>query len=158
MKHTDKKQLTSSVWLQLTVYYNIFFSCIYFVLGSYLAYYKVFKVYNLDYTQMFLLPFTWVLWSIAEVSRTLFVYEGNLKERVPQLAAFILFTMVQVACLLYLSFGQVLTFPLEPSLGIISLAFCIVELFLARGALQALIDRQTANFLRLRQDEDEKND
>ena len=158
MQYTEKKQLTSNVWLQLTVYYNMYFSCIYFVVGTYLAYYKLFEVFNLDYTQIFLLPFTWILWSIAEVARFFFAYEGNLKERVPQLAAFILFTMVQIACLLYLAFGQSLIFPIEPALALTSLIFCLFELILSRTALYALIDRQTANFLRLRQDEDEKND
>ena len=158
MQHNKKKQLTSNTWLQLVVYYNILYSLIYFVIGTYLLYYKVYEVYNISYTQMFLLPFTLVLWTIGEIARTAFVYEGNLKERVPQLAAFILFTLVQVACSLYLCFGQQLIFPVEPTLALTSLGFCILELVLSRSALYDLIDRQIANFLRLRQDEDEKKD
>ena len=158
MQATSKKQLASNLWLGLAVYYNMLFSVLYFIVGSYLLYYKVTEVYNLNYTQMFLLPFTWVLWCIAEVARTFFVYQGNLKERVPALSAFVLFTMVQLASLLYLTFGQILVFPMEPALGCTALLFCILELFLSRSALLSLIDQQTANFLRLQQDENEKND
>ena len=101
------------------------------------------------------MPFACIIWVVTEISRIWFGFDGNLKEKVPQVSAFVLFTFFpQIPCVLYLSFGQDILFPIEPPLGFIGLVFLVLELWMARNALYTLIDRQTAGFLRLQQETD----
>ena len=48
--------------------------------------------YRLSHIEQFLFPFSWLLWSLAEVGRLYFGFSGNLQEKVPQIVAF------EIAC------------------------------------------------------------
>ena len=153
------KQLNGSLPLQLCLYYNAWFSLVYGIILVYLSAHKSFNLQNLDFTQSFLMPFSTFIWCGTEIARCWFGYHGNLKEKVPQLSAFVLFSCFpQAPCLLYLSFGQTIRYPVEFPLGVVGLIFLVVEIWLAKRALYHFIDRQTAGFLRLQQTDGEKQD
>jgi hypothetical protein len=97
------------------------------------------------------------VWAIAEVFRLWFGYAGNVQEKVPQLSAFILVTIFpQVPCLVYLTFAQAILLPADLLFGSLQLFFCVTELYLCYGAVRVLVARQSANFFRLLQDDEDQ--
>ena len=104
--------------------------------------------------QSILLPFSWFIWTVAELARSYFGYIGNLREHVPQLSAFMLLTIFpQVFVLGYIGFIQELRFPFETPMASILLFFAILEFGLGISALFRLFDRKVAQFKRLAQDD-----
>ena len=141
----------------MLIYTNVFFSFAYFA-GNLAVIIE--KLMHFQFTsnlqQVLLLP-CYVIWVLGELSRTYFAYTGNLKERVPQMSAFILMTIFpQLPCVLYLTFYQELIFPFDASTGLVMLIMLIIELFVGYATLHTLIQRQTAQFYRLCQEEEDE--
>jgi transmembrane protein 17 len=105
--------------------------------------------------QVLLLP-TFVIWTLGELSRFYFAYTGNLKERVPQMSAFLLMTIFpQLPCVLYLAFFQEFIYPFDAGAGVVMFTLLLIELFAGYMTLHTLIARQTAQFYRLCQEEED---
>ena len=142
----------------MLVYANVFFSLAYFA-GNLAVIIE--KLLNFNFTsnlqQVLLLP-CFVIWVLGELSRIYFAYTGNLKERVPQMSAFLLMTIFpQLPCVIYLAFYQEFIFPFDASTGLLMLIMLIIELGLGYATLHTLIQRQTAQFYRLCQEEEDEN-
>jgi hypothetical protein len=91
-----------------------------------------------------------MIWSIGEVTRYFYGFNGNLREKVPDLLTYLLVTLFpQVPLMLYLSFIQELLFPIDILMGCIMLLGLILQLLFGYSTLRVLIANQTAQFLRL---------
>ena len=139
-------------------YLNVFFSLTY-LLGNCAVITE--KLLHFRFTsnlqEVLLLP-CFVIWVAGEMARFYFAYIGNLKERVPQMSAFLLMTIFpQLPCVIFLGFYQELLFPFDLSTGVVMLTMLIVELLVGYMTLHTLIQRQTAQFYRLCQEEEEDN-
>lgn len=146
----------SNLWLQICLMQNGLFSL---ALGAIELILVVTKLQNfeIDTFRKVLTPLVFVVWAIAEVFRLWFGYAGNVQEKVPQLSAFILVTVFpQVPCLVYLTFAQAILLPADLLFGCLQLAFCGIELYLCYGAVRVLVARQSANFFRLLQDDQDQ--
>eukprot|EP01052_Picozoa_sp_SAG31_P055260 SAG31_NODE_15160_length_767_cov_1.272455_1_plen_180_part_10 len=84
-------QIVSSIELQMTLYFNAYFSVVYF--GVYLSTF-FWKMDNaaLPHSARIISPTIFSIWFISEAPRLVFGYVGNLKEKVPQLMSFWLLT------------------------------------------------------------------
>ena len=88
-------------------------------------------------------PTIFAIWSIAEAPRLLFGYSGNLKEKVPQMASFVLLTFFpSLPALCYFLFAEVNKLPLDWALHVIQFAITLAELYFGRRALTLLIRSQ----------------
>ena len=152
---SGRSELTANVTLQQLMYYNVLASCVYFVLLSYATFFKIVELENMKLIQSILLPFSWFIWTVAELARSYFGFIGNLREHVPQLSAFLLLTLFPQAFVLgYLAFIQEFRFPFETPLTSILLVFALCEFTIGIFALLRLFDRKVAQFKRLAQDDD----
>lgn len=105
----------------------------------------VVQTQNMEYDRAvkILSPTIFAIWSIAEAPRLLFGYTGNLKEKVPQMASFVLLTFFpSLPALCYFLFAEVNKLPLEWALHVIQFGFTLAELYFGRRALSLLIRSQ----------------
>ena len=107
----------------------------------------------------FTMPFCLGIWMLAELPRIYMGYVGNSEGKVPQMSAFFLLSVFpQFVVVIMLCFGQfpgVSSYGWEYTLGIIQLSMIVIELAFGYSALGKLIQRQTASFFRLVQDEED---
>lgn len=88
-------------------------------------------------------PTIFAIWAITEAPRLLFGYTGNLKEKVPQMASFVLLTLFpSLPALCYFLFAEVNKTPLDWALHVIQFGITLAELFVGRRALSVLIRSQ----------------
>lgn len=145
----------SSLSLQIIVFYQSMFSVLYFVIcgGCLLN-----KIHNYHFhngiLEILTLPI-FLLWSFTEVARVVLGYVGNVNERVPMISAFLLLTIFpQLAAVFFFATCQDPVFPFDRAAGITMLFFLSIELCVGRYTLNTLIQRQTAQFFRLCQEEE----
>jgi transmembrane protein 17 len=95
-------------------------------------------------------------WIALEAARLRLGFVGNLQERVPELAAFWLLTLLPVlpltAFMSFVSAARPLT-PLDVAVGVPAVGLQLAQLRLGLPAVRALIRKQTADFYRVCQDE-----
>ncbi|GMI38723.1 hypothetical protein TrCOL_g8622 [Triparma columacea] len=151
-------EISSSIGFAVLIYLNMFFSLAYYLGNTATITFKLLHFrFNSNLQEVLLLP-TFVIWVAGEIARVYFAYVGNLKERVPQMSAFLLMTIFpQLPCVLFLGFYQELLFPFDESCGAIMIILLVVELLMGYLTLHALIARQTAQFYRLCQEEEDEN-
>ena len=96
------------------------------------------------------LPALLCAWAALEALRLWLGYAGNLRERVPELCAFWLLTLVpQLPIVLFLTFFQAALAsgaPLDLAAGLIPAALLLAELVVGAAALRALIARRAAEY------------
>ncbi|CAN0227375.1 unnamed protein product, partial [Hapterophycus canaliculatus] len=93
-------------------------------------------------------------WAIAEVYRLYFGWKGNIKEMVPHMCAFLLTTIFpQMFCLAFLALFQEHRFPVDPIIGAISIGFLTLEVLVGYNGIKAIINKRTAQFFRVAQEE-----
>ncbi|EGB05755.1 hypothetical protein AURANDRAFT_72172 [Aureococcus anophagefferens] len=116
------------------------------------------KIYNYEFQNGILKILTlpiFLLWSCTELARVALGYIGNIKERVPMISAFLLLTMFpQVVAVFFFAILQDPVFPFDRAAGSIMIFYLVIELFVGRFTLKTLIQRQTAQFFRLCQEEE----
>ncbi len=101
-----------------------------------------------------LVPLLTALWVLVEPARLWLGYSGNLRERVPELAAFLLLTVVpQFLVLIFLGFVPSRRFPIETIIVVPQLIFLILEFVTAYYTVRQFMARQTAAFFRSVQEE-----
>ena len=94
------------------------------------------------------------IWAAIEPARLYYGFSGNLRERVPELSTYLLISLFpQVPFVLYLAYVQPVQFPVDPILGSFMLVFLVFEVVLGVRAVHTQITSQTAQFMRLCEDE-----
>ena len=148
----------SSLWMQVLNTYNVYFSALYSVIMITCIVYKL-KTYWLEDFMIVLIPLCFGIWFLTEWSRLWFGYYGNLHEKVPQLCAFLLLTFFpQIPCTVFLAFLQSRHMPVEKPLNYVMLAFEFVEIGISYCAVKVFIQKQTASFFRLCQEQRTQGD
>lgn len=98
-------------------------------------------------------PILTFVFGVVEIARLRLGYSGNLRERVPELSAFLLLTCFpSIPFVGFLTFGQVPMLPREPIIGVPLLLILIAEVVFAYRGVRMLIKKQTAQFFRLCQE------
>ncbi|KAM4616307.1 transmembrane protein 17A [Polymixia lowei] len=138
-------ELVSHLPLQMLLYFNMFyFPCWWF---SAVVMLEV-KFYHLPGYYQALLITGMILLTVVEVARLYLGYIGNLKEKVPELAAFWLlsFTFQLPVLLFFLTDEGTIILPLERAVHSIYLSFLLAQILAAFLALQTLTRKLTLLF------------
>ena len=139
----------TSVALQQCLYFNVLLASVYFAFCVMNIWSKSDLVYQSTLNRALTTPMV-VFWAAAEVCRIYCGYVGNLNEKVPETSAFLLVTTFpQLPALLFLTFVQEHTYPMDYFGGILMLVLTASELAIGAAAFQSLIRHQTAQFYRL---------
>lgn len=130
--------------LQVALYFNVFYSplwvvsCIFALQHKYDALATHYK---------FVTILVYIVMFVVEAARLYLAYEGNLREKVPELAGFWLLTLLQTPLTVYL-LGNINTIvlPLETAVNIVLLAFLLAHVVLGFRALQLMVRAQAVKF------------
>jgi len=143
MSYANKK-IESSMALQLLLYFNMYYSVVW--LASQIS------IFSWKVTQGLEAPvfsaIAIAVWALAEPFRLSFGWSGNLQEKVPQLTAFFLLTIIpQIAVMLYLLIAPQKTQIFQYALcGIMLGLFLIPQVVMGCITTHTLIDTQTQRF------------
>ena len=145
-----RQSITSSLVLQILLYYNCLASAIYVIIQSVLTYHRV-STYRFNRAlSSSLQVFCLILFALGEVCRLYFAFDGNLRESVPPLAASLLTGFFPVLpCLVYLTALTELPLPFDAIGGCILLSFLFVEAPFQILALKSQAQAKTAQFYTL---------
>ncbi|XP_063695059.1 transmembrane protein 17-like [Bolinopsis microptera] len=138
-------EIISSLPLQMALFYNFYFSPIWFT-ATLTA--LISKHSALPDTYQFVTPTIFCIMTVCEAIRLYFGYLGNLQERVPELAAFWMVTLVLQLplCLLSLLNTDANLLPLEVSVQVILLLFVVVELLISTSTIRHMTSVQETKF------------
>ncbi|CAM9435055.1 unnamed protein product [Pylaiella littoralis] len=147
-------EISSSLSLQILIYYNGLLSAVYFILQGGIITEKLYNYkFNSGFQRVVLAP-VFISWAIAEVHRFYFGCKGNIKEMVPHMCTFLLTTFFpQMFCLVFLTFFQEHRFPVDSIIGSIHIGFLVLELVVGYNGIKAIINKRTAQFFRVAQEE-----
>jgi hypothetical protein len=139
------RPLLSSLPLHQSLYFNFFFSCVYAVLQILLIIYK-FRNYN-EWRISYVTPIVLVVFLLLEPYRLYLGWQGNLKERVPQLAAFVFLTafLGLIVCI----YNMAIQYPLlsiDKALGWVYAVFSVFGLLFGLFATRHLVRHKTNRF------------
>mmetsp|Transcript_7388 Transcript_7388/g.13761 ORF Transcript_7388/g.13761 Transcript_7388/m.13761 type:complete len:187 (+) Transcript_7388:3255-3815(+) len=137
-------EVSSSLWLQVFVYFNRFYSPLMFVilLGTY-VYKELYFKSGFSIASIFIL----FAWGILEWVRLHYGFSGNIKENFSELIAFMILTVVFCTPLLATLFIIVTRkFPIDNVVPALQAVFYIFEFFLCISAIRRLVVNQTAIF------------
>tara|TARA_B100000780_G_C20995027_1_gene397985 strand:- start:242 stop:754 length:513 start_codon:yes stop_codon:yes gene_type:complete len=155
-KNAGKTPQSSSLPLQMILYYNMLFSFVYWVLMAMIISTKLqyligdgSAIYGGDRQEVYIIA-CFILYTIGDLMRIPFALWGNQTEQVPALAAAALVTIFPtIPALVYLTFFQPKRFPFETIGGCVQFAFILFEFPLLWRSLQYNADVQHARFVRL---------
>ncbi|XP_069070538.1 transmembrane protein 17B-like [Pleurodeles waltl] len=138
-------ELESSLPLQMMLYFNAFYFPFWWV--SVITILEL-KYELLPYHYEFLLVTAVVIITVVEVLRLYLGYIGNLQEKIPELAGFLLLSfLIQLPILLFLLTDQeILLLPLEIAVHSIYLMFLASELVAAFFTLKAMTKHLAMQF------------
>lgn len=145
-------EISSSLPFQVALYYNALYSVAYAAIeAAGLAYKLHYLEFNSQLKRMLVAPI-FVIWCFGEAFRLYFGFVGNLKERVPHVAAFLIITAFpQLPCMIFLTFFQDFVLPFDLVGGVLIFVAQVLQLWLGYRALQGLINAQTSQFFRVAQ-------
>ncbi|CAM9565620.1 unnamed protein product [Chrysoparadoxa australica] len=145
-------EISSSLAVQMLVYYNILLSLVYFFFEGALVTQKLHHyVFSSSLQRLLLLP-AFLVWCMAEGFRIYCGYAGNIKEMVPQMSAFLIMTIFPQFCmLLFLTFFQEFVFRADKVLGGMMMIMLLLELILGYKALESITRKRTAQFFTVAQ-------
>ena len=142
------KPSLSNLPLQVALHYNTLYSVMYLVIQGAISLHKA--IFFEKYLGIVLLA----LFLIMEPFRIYFGMKGNLKETVPDSATFLLITLFpQTAIVAYMAYFQPFMFPADYISGTILLLFLLFEFVMGIVSIKTLIAAQTAQFMRLCEEE-----
>ncbi|XP_038008828.1 transmembrane protein 17B-like isoform X2 [Motacilla alba alba] len=129
-------KVLSSLPLQVMLYFNVYYFPVWCLAEGIMLHLK------------FLLVTAFLILSLAEGSRLYLGYLGNLQEKVPELAGFLLLSfLIQLPLLLFLLMdGQVIHLPLEVPMHSLLLAFLLLEIVAAFLVLRTMTKQLAAQF------------
>ena len=138
----------SSLPLAISLYYNTLFSIMFACIIGACSVYK--NLYFNKRVSVSVIAF----WCFIEPFRLYYGISGNMKEKVPDIATFLLITIFpQTPFILYFAYIQPVKFPVDPILGSFMLVFLIVEVVYAVLLVRSQIRSQTTQFMRLCEEE-----
>jgi transmembrane protein 17 len=140
----QRKPSLSSLGLQMVLYYNACFSVIFIVVMGSCAFQKAVQYHRY-------VPSVAVgLFTLVEPVRLWFGFSGNLREKVPDLATYLLMTSFpQFPLVIYLAYLQRVKYPIDSILGSMMLLLTILQSYYGLSSMKRLIRSQTAQFMRL---------
>ncbi|XP_074777477.1 transmembrane protein 17B-like isoform X1 [Athene noctua] len=138
-------EVLASLPLQMMLYFNVYYFPVWCLAEGMLL---LLKYHLLPRHYQFLLVAAFLILSVAEGSRLYLGYVGNLQEKVPELAGFLLLSfLIQLPLLLFLlTDSRVTLLPLELALHSLLLAFLIAEMAAAFLALKTMSKQLAAQF------------
>ena len=146
-KGTTHRQSLSSLPLQVTLHFNGLFSVLFLVVVGACSLAKV-----LYYNKKVSIS-TMTVWCVFEVVRLYYGISGNMTEKVPELATYILLTIFpQMPFMIYFAYVQPVLFPVDPILGTFMLIALVIQIYLGFLTLVRQIRSQTSQFMRLCED------
>lgn len=143
--------ICSSHLLQTLLYYNVYFSIVWFCMyvplwawkAEHIGFGIAFKIIS---------PIILALWAVSEPVRLIFGYTGNLKEKVPQLAAFFLLTAFpQIPALVYFLFVETNQLTINVIFNVMQLSFLVAEFVVGWIAIQNVVKEHNARFCLLKE-------
>ncbi|CAM9738578.1 unnamed protein product, partial [Heterosigma akashiwo] len=154
----ETSEIASSVPLQICLSFNVLLSLVFF---SFELLIVINKLYHYEFRsplhELLVIPIFLILLG-SDTSRLYFAYQGNLRERIPSLIAFLMITVFpEVPVLVYLALVQELIFPFDQIMALIIIIICCMEFILGYRCVRSLIQHQTARFFRLCQEEEIRN-
>uniref|UniRef100_A0A8C5TS63 Transmembrane protein 17 n=1 Tax=Malurus cyaneus samueli TaxID=2593467 RepID=A0A8C5TS63_9PASS len=144
-KTWDSGTVLSSLPLQVMLYFNVYYFPIWCLAEGIMLH---LKYHLLPWHYQFLLVTAFLILSLTEGSRLYLGYLGNLQEKVPELAGFLLLSfLIQLPLLLFLLMdSQVIHLPLEVPMHILFLTFLLAEIVAAFLALRTMTKQLAAQF------------
>ena len=138
----------SSLPLAISLYYNCLFSIMFACIVGACSVYK--NLYFNKRVSVSVIAF----WCFIEPFRLYYGISGNMKEKVPDIATFLLITIFpQTPFILYFAYIQPVKFPVDPILGSFMLTFLVIEVIYAIQLVRVQIRSQTTQFMRLCEEE-----
>jgi hypothetical protein len=136
------KPAIASLPLQIALYYNIPVSVIFAaVVGSC-------SVQKLLFYDRIVSISVLVIWSFVEPFRLFLGIRGNVRDKVPDTATYLLMSVFpQFPIVLYLSYLQPVLFPADPVLGSFMLTFIVLEFVFGVILVRKQIKLQTTDFM-----------
>ena len=139
-----RKPSLSSLGLQMMLYYNACLSLIFVVLMGSVAVQKA--VYYHRYVPVVAVT----IFFLVEPARLYFGFSGNLREKVPDLATYLLMSIFpQFPIVTYLAYLQRVKFPVDRIVGSFLLIFMIFQVAYGVTTMRLFIRTQTAQFMRV---------
>ncbi|KAM6052203.1 transmembrane protein 17B-like [Chlamydotis macqueenii] len=135
----------ASLPLQMMLYFNVYYFPVWCLAeGTMLQ----LKYHLLPWHYQFLLVTAFLILSLAEGSRLYLGYMGNLQEKVPELAGFLLLSfLIQLPLLLFLlTDSRIICLPLETLVHSLLLAFLVAEIVAAFFALRTMTKQLATQF------------
>uniref|UniRef100_A0A8C0VPC5 Transmembrane protein 17 n=2 Tax=Passeriformes TaxID=9126 RepID=A0A8C0VPC5_CYACU len=144
-KTWDSGTVLSSLPLQMMLYFNVYYFPVWCLAEGIMLH---LKYHLLPWHYQFLLVTAFLILSLAEGSRLYLGYLGNLQEKVPELAGFLLLSfLIQLPLLLFLLTDiQVIHLPLEVPMHSLFLVFLLLEMVAAFLALRIMTKQLAAQF------------
>uniref|UniRef100_U3JWI9 Transmembrane protein 17B n=2 Tax=Muscicapidae TaxID=36291 RepID=U3JWI9_FICAL len=138
-------EVLSSLPLQVMLYFNVYYFPVWCLAEGIMLH---LKYHLLPWHYQFLLVTAFLILSLAEGCRLYLGYLGNLQEKVPELAGFLLLSfLIQLPLLLFLlADSQVIHLPLEVPMHSLFLAFLLLEIVAAFLALRTMTKQLAAQF------------
>ncbi|XP_009082078.1 PREDICTED: transmembrane protein 17B-like [Acanthisitta chloris] len=138
-------EVLSSLPLQVMLYFNVYYFPVWCLTEGMML---QLKYHLLPWHYQFLLVTAFLILSLAEVSRLYLGYMGNLQEKVPELAGFLLLSfLIQLPLLLFLLMDkEVIHLPLEIIMHCLFLTFLLAEIVAAFLALKTMTKQLAAQF------------
>ncbi|CAI9557996.1 unnamed protein product [Staurois parvus] len=148
-------EVLSSVPLQMALYFNVFFFPFWFISEVIMLELKYFLLPG--YYQFLLVTAVTII-TVIEILRLYLGYIGNLHEKVPELAGFLLLTfLIQMPLFLFLLTDEkILILPLELAVHVIYVIFLNMELLVSFFVLK-IMTRQLATQFYLQKTDDLEN-
>ncbi len=95
------------------------------------------------------------VWTAFEVVRLYYGISGNMMEKVPELATYVLLTIFpQMPFMIYFAYVQPVLFPVDPILGSFMLIYLVVQIYFGLITIRNQIRSQTSQFMRLCEEDD----
>lgn len=137
-------EIVSFLPLQILLYFNVWYAPLWMIS---LIFALVNKFSDLATHYKFITITIYIIMFIVEASRLYLGYEGNLREKVAELAGFWLLTLFQVPLTAYLLANvDTILLPLERGVNIVMGVFLCVQLLLGFRALQLMVRAQAVKF------------
>ncbi|XP_042661229.1 transmembrane protein 17B-like isoform X1 [Tyto alba] len=139
------REVLSSLPLQMMLYFNVYYFPVWCLAEGMML---QLKYHLLPRHYQFLLVAAFLILTVGEGSRLYLGYMGNLQEKVPELAGFLLLSfLIQLPLLLFLLTDSHITpLPLEMAVHSLFLAFLVAEIVAAFLALKTMTKQLAAQF------------
>ncbi|KAI8925828.1 hypothetical protein BC831DRAFT_426367 [Entophlyctis helioformis] len=150
----ENKQATailSSLPFQMLMYFNIFLYPVWLT-GAWLVFTWKMAWFQLSYWHLYQTLFLMLAFSIMEPVRLWLGYNGNLRERVPEISGCFVFSCFpQLLVLVYLLVGQPFTsrgfsLPIETALNFVYMCLVVPEIVFGYLAARAIVKQRTIEF------------